>query len=61
MGIRVANLMRPMDLLYAGVRLPTLPGLINMSDMSDLKNQLETYSSQMQVSPAASMQCTLGG
>jgi hypothetical protein len=41
-GIRTANLMRPMDVLYSGRGLPTLPGLTNVStDMPAIKDQLD--------------------
>jgi hypothetical protein len=51
LGIRIANLMRPMDLLYSGKGLKTLTGLTNVSsDMPTLKDRLLDYTTKLEVS-----------
>jgi hypothetical protein len=50
LGIRIANLMRPMDVLYSGRGLASLPGLTNVtSDMPALRQDLADSTAMLQV------------
>jgi hypothetical protein len=50
LGIRIANLMRPLGILYGDRGLPTLAGLTNDSDIATIKANLYSYGTQMEVS-----------